>query len=862
APEQLTETSWNCEYPAPFKDRLIATCSRDSSLDLYSLPLDGEVPSDWTAEQMAQGVEDADTRVEQQIFASRRLARETTVTGRRRAMLALTLLHLDNEEFRAAEYYAGQLVTVHDENTKGISLPLRTLVEQRRAERRREQGRMMEGFREQAQKRMDALHPEPKNSPMAEDLRHLVRSEIADSIGDETQARSELEAVTVDETTPAPIVDAYYEHADALYRQLDDKDALIAVCRQLSTNGSLTPDEQLRYARAAVRAMVRGLPFDDADALLARERGAPPADKRDAELAFALDLGRALLGIRNAHPPPAVTERLLALYSAQTRPGRRRALTDDAARRADDVDADEVLEALAQRDIQETKKDARERPDAEQLFGRLILGRAYERAAAKRYDDARADFDAVARETDSYEAIVGAVDMRLLKGERPSDIEAEYDRRGANTAPARFAKAYLLARQLPKLEGEAHARAAATAIAALDASWSDLKEERVAQALFGALLHEQYLQTGELGTAERANLHYLVALELVGDSVRFRAMILRELGILHADVGNFRIALGYLLERDKLPYTDDAESLDAIVSKAQALLHVGKREDAATTADAAIAMIARKPSLAPYRLLALDSAAVTNLAAGRFARALAHYDEEIPLLDADHGKMAGRNHIVARIARAAAAVGAGQPARALPDLDDADRRLNDPKAGDLLKWPHATPEHVVRAYRLIVAGLRARADEKLGRHDAEAQATEQRWQMLGEKFDESVRVEVEQQQMLTEAQLALNASRRRDVAATGTWLGRALAHGDDLRTRANGVSGKEVLDVIWLAADLTVAMRETLVPDLPNRVDAAATEIAARKDAALRPYAQRFEVYGALLGLPVAAVPKAPAKAP
>ena len=77
-PEQLTETSWNCEYPAPFVDRLIATCSQDGSLDVYSLPLDGEVPADWTMPMLVNAIDDADTRVEEQLLTSRRLARETT----------------------------------------------------------------------------------------------------------------------------------------------------------------------------------------------------------------------------------------------------------------------------------------------------------------------------------------------------------------------------------------------------------------------------------------------------------------------------------------------------------------------------------------------------------------------------------------------------------------------------------------------------------------------------------------------------------------------------------------------------------------------------------------------------------------
>jgi len=844
-PEQLTETSWNCEYPTPFVDRLIATCSKDASLDVYSLPLDGEVPAAWTMPTLVNAIDDADTLVEEQLLTSRRLARETTPAGRRGAMLALAMLHLEREEFRAAEYYAEQLDTLRDEATAGISLPLRLLVEQRRAERRREQGRLMEGFAREAHERLDKLRPDESKSPMAEDLTHLARSEIFDSLGDKAKARSELEAVTVDETTPAPIVEGYYRHADSFYRQIDDREALVTACRALSTNGGLRPDEQLRYARAAARAMARGLPYSEAEARLARERAGATA--REAELVFAIDLARDVLAIRDSHPPQAVGDALLALYAAQTRPGRRRVLIVDAVQRADDVDADDVLDALVQRDIQDVKRGTHERGEAEDVYERLILARAYERAAAKRYDGARADFDAVAEQTGSLEAVVEAVDMRLKMGERPEAIEARYAERGIPPERARLVKAYLIARRLPQLEGEAHAKAVAAALAALDASWSELKEERVAQALFGALLHEEYLRTGDLGTAEQANMHYLIALELVGDNARLRAMILGQLGLLHTDVGNYRIALGYLLERDKLPYSDNSEGLDVLLSKAQALLHVGRDAEAAAAGDAALAMIARNPDLAPYQLLALDWAAVDNLAAGHFERALALYDREIPLLDGSRASQAERNRIVARVSRAAAAIGAKEPARALADLDYVEKRIDDPRTVATLLWPHATADHVARAYRLITSGLRANANRELGLLDAEARAIGARRAILEERLGETNRVEIEREEMLAEAQLALNASQRHDAAATGAWLGRALARADDLRTRANGVSDKEQLDVLWLAAELTVSAGGTLVADLPKRIAAVAAEMAARREPSLRSYERWFEIYGPLV---------------
>jgi cellulose synthase operon protein C len=845
-PEQLTETSWNCEYPAPQVDRLIATCSQEGSLDVYSFPLDGEVPSTWTMAMLLNAIDDADTRNVEQLLTSRRLARETTANGRREAMLALAMVHLEREEFRAADYYAEQVDRLRDGSTAGISLPLRMIIEERRAVRRREQGRLSEGFRLEAGARLEKLRTDKFESPMAEDLTHLARSEVFDALGDKGKARGELEAVTVDETTPAPIVEAYYKHVDAFYRQIDDREALVIACRQLARNSGSSPDAQLRYAQATVRAMIRGVPYADADARLSRER--TTLANGESELAFAIDLARGVLAIRDSHAPPAVGEALLALYAAQTRPGRRRALMVDAVQRADDVDADDVLDALAQRDIQSVKRGTHERGEAEDVYERLILARAYERAGAKNYEAAAQDFDSVADQTGSLEAVVGAIDMRLRMKLLPDAIGARYEATVIPVERARFARAYLLARQLPKLEGEAHARAAADAQAALDASWSDLKEERMAQALYGALLHEEYLQTGELATAERANVHYLTALELMGDNPRFRAMILGELGLLHTDVGNYRIALNYLLERDKLPYSDNSEGLDVLLSKAQAFLHIGRDADAAAAGEAGLAMIARNPALAPFRLLALDWAALDNLAAHRSARALALYDEEIPLLDSSTEALAERNKVVTRVARAAAAVGANQPSRALADLDYVEKRLGDPKTAAALVWPHGTPESVAEAYRLIANGLRAHASRELGRLDDEARAIDARTAILDVQFRAlNQRVEVEREQMLADAQLAWNARERNDRAAASRWLGLALAKADDLRAKAKGVSDREELDVLWLAASLSVSMGGTLVADLRRRLVAASAEISKRREPALRPYARWFEVYAPLV---------------
>jgi len=160
--------------------------------------------------------------------------------------------------------------------TRGLGQALRLLVEHRRAVHDRERGRMTEAFGDGARRRLALLRPDATDSPPAVVLDHVVRSEIADDLGDAALARRELEAAAIGDDTPRSVLELYHERADALYRELDDPAALAAACRRLAAIPAFEPEERLRYARAAVRATTRGLPFAEADAALARARAAAP----------------------------------------------------------------------------------------------------------------------------------------------------------------------------------------------------------------------------------------------------------------------------------------------------------------------------------------------------------------------------------------------------------------------------------------------------------------------------------------------------------------------------------------------------------------------------------------------------------
>ena len=842
-PEQLTDTAWNCQYPAPTKTLLYATCTPEHNVDIYSLPLDGEVPSEWDALRLRTEILLAGKKADEQMLYSRRLPKEADVSAKRLVMANLVRLHLSLDEFRAAAFYAEHIQQLKDPTTAGLSRSLAALVEHRHAVRLRERGRLSEDFFDEAQKRLDSLTEQPTDSRAAIALMHVVRSEIADGIGDKTRAKNELEQAVVDDKTPRAVLRFYYERADALYRELDDRDALAEVCKRLSQNGSFELGEQLDFARAAVRAMTRGLAYDTADAVLARER---PKAPEGSELAFAIDLGRAVLADRNAEPPESVKAALLALYSAQARPDRRHAVVYDAVKRATLTGADRITEALAIRYVDDAKPGTAEKRRAQRMYRRALNGRAYRRIAQGRTDEALKDFDAVVDKTGSLEAVMAAVDLRLHRGDKPEAIRADYERQHDAHAAAMFAfvEAYLTSIELPAIEGSAFDEKANGALKRLRAQWPELKNKRVVRAVYGSILQQMHLRTGDVSLAERANVHDLVALDLAAQNVRYRAMILGELGLLHSAVGNFQIALSYLMPRDKIPYADDAPSLGVRLATARALLHAGKDAEAAHAADEALAMTERAPALAEYRVLVLERAALYNLSAGKFDRALQLYDVLAPIVDAGKAADANarRNRFVVHLSRAAAAVGAKKPERALPDLDVVDKQARDPDMADVVKWPHASVEHVMASYRSIIAGLRANAYGEQGDLERQNRALVARREVFAERFAKVNRNEYLRSLSLVESRLAENAEARHDARAAGAWLTSALSHMDTLRARTGSEVMREQLDVIWLGA----ALGAPVTFDLGKRLDAASDELVKARDPELRNVARWLEVYRAL----------------
>ena len=58
-PRQLTSISDNCNFPKARKFKLTITCSAQGTLDIFEIPLGGQVPDDWSRDEFRQAIKAA-----------------------------------------------------------------------------------------------------------------------------------------------------------------------------------------------------------------------------------------------------------------------------------------------------------------------------------------------------------------------------------------------------------------------------------------------------------------------------------------------------------------------------------------------------------------------------------------------------------------------------------------------------------------------------------------------------------------------------------------------------------------------------------------------------------------------------------
>lgn len=717
-PEQLTSARWDCQYPAPTRGRLIATCHVEGSLDLYSLPLEGAVAPDWSPAKLREVLSVSRDPWQQLLVLSHLVAR---AAGAERIGLLreMTRIHLKLGELASASFHAQAAAASAKEDgaVQGWATVVGELVGHRRDELRLSGGQLDDTFLGDQRARVRRLGRLLQNpSAAVRDFARLAQVEVLDVMGEEGRALQVLDGVKLGAVEDPFVLHAFAERGLGLLRSTGRRDALLKALAALAEHEALDGVVRVDFAEQVVAELERGVGLDERKAAIAAWG---TRFDRGGELGFRLALEAQLLAL-TPQSQEDVRAAIFKLYKQNDAPERRRALVAATCRRAAEIDNAYLLYEFSNTWVSQVRRDNAERDAAVDLYRQIVLDKAWIHNDKAEFGDARGTFWGLTLQTDDLEAHAGFLEARLREGKQDG-LDLYRQRFGAtpDDPVLHFAEAWMAARELPRLRSDAernaafdraegHARAAATA----------LSQSPGLSQLRGYLAQERFLLLGDRQAGVTAVDHHQMALDLARGRPRYEASILSDLALLQSQLGNHALALGAIDRRRLLPMRDAAEALSLRLARARSLMHVGRAREASAEAEAALADAEAKAELASLRPLALDRAALMAYAAGDAKLARSHYEAlcAAPPLTRQAGLDRANQMRWALMAGAAAAAD-GDHAAALRWLDQARQGLARLGAADLAEgsrtWSHS-PDLGTEDFTLIVQGLSAHSARSSG----------------------------------------------------------------------------------------------------------------------------------------------------
>ena len=728
--EQLTSGRRNCQYPAPARDRLIATCARGGYLQIYSLPTTGLVPREWSAERI-----EAEIPVErdpwQRLLLLKRLLPEFNDPERRIGILRrIVVEHVSLHEYESAEYHLRQLQRL--DAAQGFvsrwASVLSELVNFRREEQRLPHGKVSPEFAKRQVERLARLNGLSQQYPP--DLKLLVTlvvSEIVDVLGDKDRALRIADDADLTRLNDALTLKVMALQQEKFLRLLDERERMLRFYRRLSMHSALSERDRLQYADAYRRRLLAGRPRSEHAMLVASHlRDVPPG----SELALLLEAERIVLDTA-PETQRSIKDRLLGLLPETESYERRRAVMLRAIDFSVHDDYEQLSYEMGKLWLAAVPSGHPERKHAEAVSADIVLERAYVELAAGRLDSAAGLFDEVIRQNRSLEAHEGYLEAKLRAGESWQTLLAAYAGRFADQQEApelAFVRAYLRGQRLAELtdigrhraEVEEDMKILAPALIALPRSPE-------VHHLYGYLAHREFHHSGDKQMAMLAHSRYYLALDLSPRNVRRKASLLHELGLLQAALGNHHLALLHFEERERLPFLNPGSELAFRLADARSQYHRGHYAEAAANIEKALALVSRHEALSGYRTLVLDRAAFYHYVGRRYDKAIEDYTALMPMIAGE--SLAER--LKASVGLGASALALERYPEAIEALTQARRLLESDEPMRRTEPAGAVAVRLTKAdYWPIIAGLLAQAHRGNGDHEAAFASFETRRQAL------------------------------------------------------------------------------------------------------------------------------------
>lgn len=663
-PVQLTSAAWNCQYPFAAADKLIMTCARAGSLDIYSMPLCGAVPANWDKEKVWEEVWASRDAFEMLLLLYRAAAMEKDLQKRIEIYRRMAFIHMDHRDFESARFYIDQ---VRRQAQRGVARDWAAVFSEvlahRVAQARPDRDEAIEVGR--ARRLADFVPAGPDGKALAA----LARSEVLEDLGRRQEAQQVLEGLDLRSFKDFATVLYAARRFEEFFGPAGERQPVLKALAVLVQSRAIPLLDRLFLADRYTKWLLRGRSYAERSRLI--RAAIKDAGAHDQVLKYRLRVAGLLLGV-GKQDPETIRKALFKLYKSDRNVQMRKVLVQNTALASARKDQAYLLYQFSNSWVSFLRKRQAERKYAEDLYRETVLERAYDALAKGNIGDARGSFFGVTLQTDSLEAHIGFIEAGLKEGK---DVAAYYRRKykGHENAPVYlFVKAYMAARQLGDSSGARFEKLARTAVEDLSKAAQAFDSRAVFHMVFGFVAHQQYLHTHDTAKAAQAISHYLLALDLGRNNPRVLARVYMELGLLQAALGNYDAAMREFRTRLRYPFVDATSRLVATLGLAGCGFMLGHNRTAVDAVGKAVKLLEAHKSLDACKGFILDRAALYNLTAGHYAKALSFYRKLARLM----GPHARTDH-VARLylATGSAALGAGKCGLAVDELGKAAAAL-------------------------------------------------------------------------------------------------------------------------------------------------------------------------------------------
>lgn len=618
-PEQLTSIEHNCNFPELTATHLYMTCAYEGSLDTYRLPLSGQLPQHWQAEELKQAQQHANTYEQRLLLLNAERLR--TEDNGIRALERQLSNHLSLKEFTAARYYVHQLLLALQQQPERTDFyfNLDQLLQMLSLHQQQPPGILTVDFRQNLAIKQQQLLPSPKQASAP-----LFAAWFQYLQGNHQQARQLLPDL---QTAQHPLQAALLlDLAQQLHQ--DQPQALRQLHLQASQSEQLNADGRLFYAFNWLKHLTSD--FTPAEQVEMIEKALPNSTDPRVKRLFHNELDLlALAQTRDAAEERRIYQRLSqALRATPEDIVWRRVAHIRAIQQMGLAEKYDFMELMSRHLLTLTRLSEPGFAVTAEQYGAINLARGYGSLQQEQYNTALNTFYTVTRQTSDPEALYQMLRIGL---ELDSSLKERMERLLEQLEAEQLLgsnRHYVAALRILLAHPQPNDQQLQQAMEQLQQHQPPGINQGAADLLIGSIHHRRLLLSSKgynhnQQLYQLAHYHYMQGLDFAYSNPRTQAALLENLGQLHFTVRNYGLATEFFAQRLLLPFLQPEDEIWLRWRYARALYYSNRM--AAAADQSLLAQQLGEQLNSPQQTALLERSAFYALQARRYEQSIAAY---------------------------------------------------------------------------------------------------------------------------------------------------------------------------------------------------------------------------------------------